>query len=515
MRHRSRSSLIALTLVLVLALAVPSNAFATIAQFDEDWIASATNPGKQDVYEVVWRENWGNDPLAQFEIKVPAPEPNEPAIVGGYYYLNRPASAPATITPGLWSQCYNSPVSDRDLWRLAVDLPGEFGRPGTLFDTGWAAPVSPDRPYEGPYSIFVQMIAKDTTQTARGHVTVGLDMTPPAKVTGLKAIPGAGDAPVNGWLKQSRVHLNWDDKVYDRLAGTGYFELYMDGKPYMTAVKDSKTSRRVYDLKEHYPGYGFTINTARSATVEDLPAGKHTVQVRAVDRATNAGPLSDPVTIQVDPDIPDIAVTWPKTNGQVIGAKPTFAATVKDLGGVKSVKFYVDGVLKATDTTSPYSAAVSLSGYANASSHTLRVVATDMADRTNFAESMFRIDKSVPVLSSISGAPNPFFPRKRDGYKDNFKVKFRASEAGTAKLTIKNSKGTVVRTVTKSVAAGSNSITWDGKYTSGSVKSGKFSWKVTLTDVAGNVGSTSTRTVSVKFYELVKTSSNRLRVIER
>ncbi len=94
----------------------------------------------------------------------------------------------------------------------------------------------------------------------------------------------------------------------------------------------------------------------------------------------------------------------------------------------------------------------------------------------------FRLDKSTPAISSVSGAPSPFFPRKRDGYKDDFKVKFKTSEAGTAKLTIKNSKGTVVRTVTKNVAAGSNSITWNGKYTSGSVKSGKFTYKLTMTD---------------------------------
>jgi hypothetical protein len=47
------------------------------------------------------------------------------------------------------------------------------------------------------------------------------------------------------------------------------------------------------------------------------------------------------------------------------------------------------------------------------------------------------------------------------------------------------------------------------------VKAGTFSWKLTLADKAGNVGSASTRKVSIKFYELKRTSSGGLKVIER
>jgi len=522
MRHKSRSSLVALTLMLVLALIAPSNAFADITVFAQEWVVSSTNPGAENVWEVVWREGWGNDPVAKYTIDVPPPNPDQPALVGGYYYLNRPYSVPGTITAAYWPSCYNSVVANASKWDLAIDLYAEYLNPGPLHNMSWTplAPPDPARPYEGPYHLFVQMFAKDTTHTpgpipARGTIALGLDMTPPAQVTGLTPRPGIGDPPVNGWLKQSRVHLSWDNKVYDTLSGTGYFELFMDGKPYMKGTGEAATSRKVYDLREHYPGFGFDINTQRAVNIEDLPAGKHTIQVRAVDRATNEGALSAPITLQVDPDMPEIGVTWPKTNGQVIGTKPTFTASVKDLGGVKSVKFYVDGVLKYTDTTSPYAATVDMGSAANGSSHTLRVLATDMADRTNFAERKFVIDKSVPSLTSVSANYTTFYPRKRDGYKDNLNIKFRSSEAGTAKLTIKNSKGTVVRTITKTCATGSNTITWNGKYNNGSVKAGTFTWKLTYTDAAGNVGSASAKKITIKFFQLVKTSRNRLKVIER
>jgi len=434
MHDKARGGLIALKIMLVLALALPTSAFATIAEFDEDWIASSTNPGKQDVYEVVWRESWGNSPLAQFEVKVPAPEPLEPAIVGGFYYLNRPFSAPATITPDMWADCYNSPISDKETWRLAVDLPGEFGSPGPLFDASWLAPVVPDRPYEGPYSIFMQMIAKDTTQTARGAVTVGLDMTPPAKVTGLTATPGAGNPPVNGWLTQSRVHLKWDDIVYDRLSGTGYFELFIDGKPYLTSVPNSKVSRKVYDLKEHYPGYGFAINTKREMVIEDLPAGEHALQVRAVDRATNAGPLSDPVNIKVDPDLPQILVSTPEFDGGRLGAKPLFKAGVTDMAGVASVEFSVDGTPVGTDNVTPYEMAADLSALSDGSSHTVRVTAVDMAGRTNFAEKTFVIDKNPSVIRlspSAGQTVSPLVPLKvaYAGIDDVTSVEFRVDGA--------------------------------------------------------------------------------------
>jgi len=514
MRSRGAGRLFALVLIAAITFGPAAQAHADITEFGDDWVASSTNPGEWGDYKTGWREGWGNDPLARFQIAIPQPVPGQPAIVGAYYAIVRPhASMIDTITAAMWPDCYNAPVSDGTTWRLAIDTIGEDANPGPFFGPTGMVPGAM-RTYEGPYVVFVRTFADMYPAAAAGSFGFGLDVTPPAKVTNLQAFPGYGDAPVNGFLKQSRVHLTWEDKLYDTLAGAGYFEFFLDGKPF-PLLKDPSASRKVYDLKEHYWAGSTSLPTPRAATIEDLPAGKHTLQVRAVDRATNPGPLSDPINIAVDPDIPDIAITWPSVNGQIIGVAPTFKANVTDLGGVKSVKFYVDGSYKATDTEAPYQATVSLGSFANGSSHVLRVVAEDMAGRTNFAEQTFVIDKSVPVLTVTSSGPGTFYPRKRDGYKDNFVVKFKSNEVAKAVLTIKDSSGKTWRTMTKNMPVGSSSFVWNGRSNSGSMKQGTFKWYAKLIDGAGNVSSIKSGKTTIKYYEIVQTSGNTVKVVER
>jgi hypothetical protein len=391
------------------------SALASIYVLDPNAVTSPTNPGAIDNYDVVWREGWGNNPLPQFNISIPQPSPIEAAIVGGYYYINRPSSLPATMNASLWTQSYWAPVSDKSVWKLFNDIPSEIDNPGPLFNTTWTAPVVPTRPIEGPFVTYFQFVSKDTTTAASGEFGYGLDVTPPGKVTGLIGIPGAGAVSVTGWLTQSRILLVWDDVQYDNLSGTGYFEVFLDGEPYPVSENDP-TGRRVFDLKEHYPGYGMTINTKREMMIEDLPAGEHVLQVRAVDRATNPGPLSDPVTIKVDPDFPAIEIVSPGVDGERLGARPLYRADVTDRGGVASVAFSVDGADKGVDTEAPYEFVDDLTAFADGSAHTLRVTATDVAGRTNFTEKTFVIDKK-PLVSVVSpGSPgqvvSPLVPLK-------------------------------------------------------------------------------------------------------
>lgn len=442
----------AVALVAVALALVPSAAFADIYLLPPGSITSLTNPGDPTDFNVTWREGWGNSPLALIDVDVPPPltgESPQPALVGARYFIERPQIVASSTAPSGWELSpstittinvspygigypsavesdtlipripyyYNALLVASDKWNVSLDLPGETANPGRfLYGTGssWTPPtgVAISRPYEGPYWCYFQFYYNPTFMPAgalwympggvASGFSVGLDMTPPERVSGLVARPGADTTVVNGWLTQSRANFSWDDLVYDRLAGTGYFELFMDGKPYPTSATDA-TSRRVYDLEEHYPGYGFRIESKRGFSIEDLPAGEHVYQVRAVDRATNPGPLSDPVTLKVDPDIPVVTITSPEIDGAKVGPKPTFAANVTDKGGVASVKFYVDGVLKATDTVAPYDTTVDLSSFADRSTHVLRVEATDVVGRVNSAQSTFVIDKT-PTVSILAPA---------------------------------------------------------------------------------------------------------------
>ena len=283
---------------------LPSAALADVRVLDDNPVASSTNPGIIKLYDTVWRQGWGNDMLALFKIKIPQPAEGQPAILGGYYYTNRPVSPIATMTASLWPQSYYAPISNGTEWLLPIDLPGEVGNPGPLFSKTWTSPIALSQTYEGPFATFFQFVAPGMKDCASGWFMYGLDVTPPAQVTGLKASPSPGVSLSNGWIPERRVVLTWDDKTYDQLSGTGYFEAYLDGAPYQLAgAKPEDPGQRVFDMKEYYPGYGVPVNTKREMVIENLPAGQHTLQIRAVDRATNAGALSQPVTVKVSPVI--------------------------------------------------------------------------------------------------------------------------------------------------------------------------------------------------------------------
>ncbi|HSK48014.1 MAG TPA: hypothetical protein VLA05_08445, partial [Coriobacteriia bacterium] len=214
---------LALTLVAsMLMLSVPAGALASIYKMPEEWVSSPTNPGDVGSYGAVWREGWGNDPLPEFNLTIPQPEAGEdedgfpvkePAIVGGFYYTTRPGSLDATINAGLWPDAYMAPISDKDNWKLFIDIPSEVNnaQPGDLFSrwfefpyAPWVAPVVPKWSYEGPFQTFVHYYAKDTTECASGTYAYGVDVTPPDKVENLTAVPGFGMMSPTGWLTQSR-----------------------------------------------------------------------------------------------------------------------------------------------------------------------------------------------------------------------------------------------------------------------------------------------------------------------
>lgn len=512
MRSTRRSLIWSTVALLVFSLVMPAIASANVDVFETDWVSSDTNPGDIDDYPTSWREGWGNDPLASFFVKVPQPDIGQTPIYSSYYVVQR-VDRVDTMTPFAWNPAAGASYFRADTgpttWHLYLDVPGLVSSPGPHLGTV-APPTGATRAYEGLYQVDVQTIAREHL-AARGGFFFGVDVTPPAKVTHVAVRDSVGEPPVSGWLKQSRAHITWDDVVYDALSGTGYFAVYLDGKPF---APKGFPEVRLYDNREHYPTAGTSFVTPRAITIENLPAGKHTLQVMAVDRAQNKGPLSDPVQIAVDPDLPEITMVWPKLNGQTVGAYSTFKANVTDQGGVAKVKFYIDGVLKYTDTAAPYEYPASLGGYAQSSSHTLRVLAEDVVGRTNYVDSTFVLDKYAPSVTGISCA-SLFYPIIREGYKDNLGVSFTSSEPGTAKLVVRNSSGSVVRTVSKSVIKGSNSITWNGSWNNGGPRTGVYKVSVSVTDNAGNVGTSSSRSVTIRNYELVRVDADTVRVIAR
>ena len=112
-----------------------------------------------------------------------------------------------------------------------------------------------------------------------------------------------------------------------------------------------------------------------------LANGSHSLVARAYDAAGNVG-VSSAVSFSVsnttggDTVVPVVSASESGTSGTV-----TFSATATDNVGVSKVEFYVDNVLKGTDTTSPYSMTFDSKTLTNAS-HALTAKAYDAANNS-------------------------------------------------------------------------------------------------------------------------------------
>src|SRR3989475_5596864 len=109
--------------------------------------------------------------------------------------------------------------------------------------------------------------------------------------------------------------------------------------------------------------------------------GSHSLMAKAYDAAGNVGP-STTVTVNVQNSAPDTtpptcAITTP-SHGATVSVTIAPAATASDDVGVSKVEFYVDNVLQATDTTSPYSFSWDTTTVGNGS-HLLMAKAFDAA----------------------------------------------------------------------------------------------------------------------------------------
>ncbi len=140
--------------------------------------------------------------------------------------------------------------------------------------------------------------------------------------------------------------------------------------------------------------YSMTLNSTTLAN------GSHTLTAKAYDAAGNVG-TSTAVSFSVSNSTPDtqaptVSATESGTNGTI-----TFNATASDNVGVSKVEFYVDGTLKGTDTTSPYSMTLNSTTLANGS-HTLTAKAYDAAGNVGTSTAVsFSVSNSTPTSSEL------------------------------------------------------------------------------------------------------------------
>jgi hypothetical protein len=183
-------------------------------------------------------------------------------------------------------------------------------------------------------------------------------------------------APQPGVVLSSVVTVTAE--AIDAMSGIASVILYVDGQMQTTLSQ---------------PPFNFTLETSI------FSSGIHTITVRARDRAGNESEAS--VSVTIDNTAPLVAITSP-SSGAVVSGSITVSVQANDaISGMASVSLYVDGLLQATLTQSPFNFSLNTLLFASGS-HTLTARGID--DVGNQAEASITIlfDHVPPALSITS-----------------------------------------------------------------------------------------------------------------
>lgn len=120
--------------------------------------------------------------------------------------------------------------------------------------------------------------------------------------------------------------------------------------------------------------YTFTWDTTRASN------GSHTLRAVASDAAGNSAnsQISVSVSNLTDTTPPVVTITSPSNGATVSGNKLTISVSASNSGGIARVELYVDGQLKSTLTSAPYSFNQNPRNW-TAGAHTLQAKAYDRA----------------------------------------------------------------------------------------------------------------------------------------
>jgi hypothetical protein len=355
----------------------------------------------------------------------------------------------------------------------------------------------------GIWYLHVVSVDKDgNVGTDAAHYQLNIDTTPPS-------VPVPSDGFAGAWSDSAFRNVTWPE-VVDSQSGV---------KDYLWALDSGAETS--------------TVTTP--VAVSNLGDGAHVFSVRARDNSNPANiSQAGTVIMRVDQFPPTCAIANPAENA-LVSKNMVVSVTASDTAGISRVEFWLDGVLKATETPAQIPAGtvdadgnplfirtIDTSGV-RSGMHTLLVRAYDMFGHTKDASRAVNVDNTVPKITGVSLAPNPFFPLKRDGYKDNLYIKFRVSKRATLKLSVENSGGTVLGTGTRVGGPGAITWIWNGRLTTHdsagkatgiiALKEGSYYIRITATDAAGNSFRTGRYLAKIRKYVIQIISGSRVRLV--
>lgn len=161
-----------------------------------------------------------------------------------------------------------------------------------------------------------------------------------------------------------------------------------------------------YVYVQYYSGSTWTTAWSRSGSYQSWSQQTANIPTTATQvrfwfksdaSVTYEGAYIDNVALTAtgDTQAPTVSITAPASGATVSGTTPVTASS-SDNVGVSKVEFYIDGALKATDTSAPYSYDWATTSYSNGT-HTVYAKAYDAANNVGTSSTI-----SVTVSNSVS-----------------------------------------------------------------------------------------------------------------
>jgi chitinase len=191
------------------------------------------------------------------------------------------------------------------------------------------------------------------------------------------------------------VALSWDANTESNIGGYKvYYKADSSSLPFDgTGAAEGASPVTVYDLT--------------TATISDLDPGRtYYFAVTAYDTTDNESPYSNIVTVLES--VPPVVSLSSPANNTAVGGTVSITASASDNVGVTKVEFYVNGLLRATDSASPYAYSWITSSLA-IGTYTLTAKAYDAAGNVGVSNSVVVTainDTTAPVVSLTSPAKN-------------------------------------------------------------------------------------------------------------
>ncbi|QWV95837.1 fibronectin type III domain-containing protein [Geomonas nitrogeniifigens] len=225
------------------------------------------------------------------------------------------------------------------------------------------------------------------------------------------------------------------------------------------------------------------VQTATTASVANLdPSHSYSFAVTAYDASGIESTYSNIVSVpEMQP--PVTSITYPATSTTVAGVV-SVTADATDNVGVTKIEFYVNGVLKATDTASPYVFSWDTTALAPGS-YTLMTKAYDAAGNVGQSQSVtvtVANDTQAPTVSVTSPS-------------NNLTVSGSVSIAASATDNVGVSR--VDFYLNNALLSSTNMAPYTYNWNTKTVANGVYNITAKAYDAAGNIGQSQTTTVNV------------------